>query len=287
MVRQLIFVACCLAAGFSQAAVLTIRPEYVQSFDASLAPLGALPNNGAGTPVGGYLQFGFRIELDGAAANEDFWTAAFDVNLGPGLQQSSGWLDPGIAQTNGYYPAGLALAQYDANGATAGGINSQWDYSNADFGLDPNDLRSIIVETSPPQASNRQYGEPTRPGAGFADDLGSPTLIGAILVQRIDLVPTFVGVSPIAGSPWGTYVDNAAGDGTATSQSGTSFRSESVSVGVPEPSAMLLAGMGGAMALLFGRRGFVFDPRPRRLSGSRLSVHRVGVLMAKIARRPG
>lgn len=258
MVRNLVFIACCLVTGQSQGAMLTIRPEYVQSFDSSLAPLGVLPDNGAGTPVGGYLQFAFRIELDGAAANEDFWIAAFNVGLGPGLQNFSGWLDPGLAQANGYYPAGLALAQYDSNGATAGGINSHWDYSNADFGLDPNDLKSIIVETSPAQAWNRQYGEPTRPGAGFADDLGSPTLIGAVLVQRVDLVPTFVDVTPIAGSPWGTYVDNASGDGTATSQSGDSFHSESVGVGVPEPSAMLLASLGGALVLLFGRRASVF-----------------------------
>jgi hypothetical protein len=131
MMRLAVIVACCLVANLSQAAMLTISPQYVQSFDALLAPLGTLPSDGAGTPAGGYLQFEFRISLGGAAVGEDFWIAAFDINLGPGLQNSSGWLDSGIAQANGYYPAGLALAQYDANGSAVGGITSYWDFGNS------------------------------------------------------------------------------------------------------------------------------------------------------------
>src|SRR5580698_7195996 len=123
------------------ASTIALTPIYVQSFDSSLAPLGSLANNGAATPQGGYMQFEVRMTLSDAAPDEDFWTAAFNVNLGAGLANSSGWMDPGTAQANGYYPASPSLAEYDSNGAGAGGVEMHWQNGNGDFGINSNDLQ--------------------------------------------------------------------------------------------------------------------------------------------------
>jgi len=109
----------CLLCGArpltAQAATISIAPSYVQSFDAAQNPLGNLENDGATTPLGGYLQYEFRLTLDNPAADEDFWIAVFDIRLAPGLENASGWLDPGVAQANGYYPDAPSLAMYDSN----------------------------------------------------------------------------------------------------------------------------------------------------------------------------
>ena len=110
------------------------------------------------------MQFEVRLTFTGAAADEDFWTAAFNVNLGPGLSNSSGWMDPGTAQANGYYPASPSLMQYDSNGATPGGVQLHWQNGNGDFGMNPDDLQAIIVEAASAEAANRKYGEVGRPG---------------------------------------------------------------------------------------------------------------------------
>ncbi len=251
----------------AQAASIAIVPSYVQSFDSALAPLGALPNNGAATPVGGYLQIEFRMTLAGAAADEDFWTAIFNVTPGPGLGNASGWMDPATAQGNGYYAVAPSLAQFDSNGAALGGVQSHWQFGNADFGINPNDLQSIIVEAAAVEAANRQYGESARPAAGDIDALGWPTLIGTLVVQRTALVPTDIAVSPIAGSPWGMYVGNAAGAGTPIAQPGTSFTGGTIQVGVPEPSTSLLALIAIAPLRAWQRRGRLPLQASKRRSG--------------------
>ena len=233
----------------AQAATISITPSYVQSFDAAEVSIGKLAGDGAATPVGGYLQYEFRLTLGNLASDEDFWTAIFDVQLAPGLEIASGWLDPGVAQANGYYPAAPSLAMYDSNGSTPGGVQAHWQFGNADFGLNPNDLKSIIVEASSQEAANRQYGEATRPGQGADDDLGFPTLLGTILVRRTELIASSVAVVPIEGSAWGTYTNNEFGGGFFTSQAPTSFSSSAVQLVVPEPATFSLA-LG---ALLFGQ----------------------------------
>ncbi len=190
----------CLAAGGASpagAASISIAPRYVQSYDSSLTPLGALANDGAATPVGSLLHYEFRMTVDDLEADEDFWIAIFNVEIGPGLEVVVGWMDPGTAQANGLYDPLPSLANYDSNGAGIGGIQSHWQFGNADFGLDPDDLQVIIVEASGLEAANRQYGEALRPGAGSPDGLGSPTLIGSILVRRTEMVPSLVSVMPI------------------------------------------------------------------------------------------
>lgn len=232
----------------ARAASISITPVYVQSFDSALLPLGELPNDGAATPAGGYLQFEFRMQLIDTGPGEDFWTAIFNVNLGAGLENSSGWLDPGIAQANGYYPAAPSLSQFDSNGPVMGGIQAHWQFGNDDFGLEADDLQSIIVEASESESANRQYGEAIRPAAGAPDGLGSSTLIGAVLVRRAAFVPTQISVSPIAGSAWGLYVDNAEGSGDSVVQPGNSFAASTLVIGVPEPGTWALAWM-AAVAL--------------------------------------
>jgi len=236
------------------ASTIALTPIYVQSFDSSFAPLGNLANNGAATPQGGYMQFEVRMTLSDAAPDEDFWTAAFNVNLRSGLANSSGWMDPGTAQANGYYPASPSLAQYDSNGAATGGVEMHWQNGNGDFGPNSNDLQAIIVEASSTEAANRQYGELTRPAAGFADGLGDPTLIGTVIVQRTLDVPTSISITPIAGMPWGSYVSNSTGDGTPTSHSALSFTGGTVSIPVPEPSTLILAAFGLASLAAWGWR---------------------------------
>jgi hypothetical protein len=243
------------------AATINITPVYVQSFAEGLVPLGALPNDGAATPVGGMLHYEFRLSVDELMAGEDFWTAIFDVNLGPGLEAVTTWMDPGTAQANEFYALSPSLATYDSNGAALGGVQQHWQYGNGDFGLDPDDLQSIIVEAAPSEAANRQYGELFRPGAGNPDALGSPTLIGAILVRRTELVASSVSVSPIGGSPWGTYTDNALGQGDLVAQPGTSFRGETAMLPVPEPSSVALCIAAAATLLVpLRRRRRRFNP---------------------------
>jgi hypothetical protein len=194
------------------------------------------------------------MTLDGLAADEDFWTAIFNVQLGPGLAAGSEWLDPGTAQLNGYYPALPSLSSYDSNGATPGGSQFHWQFGNDDFGIDPNDLQTIIVEVSPEEAANRQYGELIRPAAGAADGLGWPTLLGTVLVQRTSLVASSISVIPINGSAWGTYVGNGQGNGELTSQPGTTFQSSTVLLAVPEPSSVALSVLGLIAIVACSRR---------------------------------
>ncbi|HEY1600965.1 MAG TPA: hypothetical protein VGG64_15285 [Pirellulales bacterium] len=244
----------------ARASLVSLTPVYVQSFDSSLTSLGTLANNGASTPLDGYLQFEVRLTFTDAAPDEDFWTAAFNINLGPGLTNSSGWMDPGTAQANGYYPSAPSLAEYDSNGATAGGIEMHWQNGNGDFGINPNDLQAIIVEAASAEAANRQYGEAGRPGAGSQDALGDPTLIGTFIVQRTELVSSSIGITPISGSPWGSYVSNLDGQGVPTSHTASSFTGGTLSVPAPEPSSLLLAAF--AAGALVVRRGY-------RLHGAR------------------
>lgn len=233
----------------AKAATLSITPSYVQSFDAAQVALGKLASDGAATPLDGYLQYEFRLSVDGLAAGEDFWTAIFNIQLGPGLENASGWLDPGVAQANGYYAPGTSLSMYDSNGATPGGVQAHWQFGNADFGLDANDLQSIIVEASPAEAANRQYGEAIRPAAGADDGLDYPTLLGTILVRRTELTASSIAIVPIQGSAWGIYAGNESADGLATSQAPTSFSAASVELAVPEPASLSLA-VGALLAVL-------------------------------------
>jgi len=242
--RPLPFLFCLLCASSqftARGATISITPGYVQSFDAALNPIGTLASGGATTPLGGYLQYEFRLTLNDAAPGEDFWTAIFDVQLAPGLEIASGWLDPGVAQANGYYPPAPSLAMYDSNGATPGGIEAHWQFGNADFGLNSNDLKSIIVEVSPQEAANRQYGEAARPGQGAADDLGFPTLLGTIVVRRTEMISSSMAVAPIEGSAWGTYTNNELGAGDFTPQAATTFSTSTVQLAVPEPATFGLA----------------------------------------------
>jgi hypothetical protein len=247
-------VALLAASVAAQGATITITPSYVQSFDAALVPLGALPGDGAATPVGGFLQYEFRMTVDDLAPDEDFWTAILNVQLGPGLQAASEWLDPGTAQLNGYYPQSPSLATYDGNGAAIGGSQFHWQYGNDDFGPDSNDLQSIIIEAAPQEAANRQYGELVRPLEGDPDGLGWPTLLGAILVQRTDRLSSTVTVTPIDGSSWGIYTGNAQGDGAPTAQiDSQSFSGGTAMLAVPEPGTLGLALVAAAAGVLFSR----------------------------------
>ncbi len=255
--RPLFLVSLALAAqvaACARAATITIAPAYVQSFTDGFAPLGALPDGGAATPVGGMLHYEFRMTVDELMAGEDFWTAIFNINLGPGLEAVTSWMDPGTAQANELYALSPSLATYDSNGASLGGVKSHWQFGNGDFGLDPTDLKSIIVEAASDEAANRQYGELVRPALGNTDALGSPTLIGAILVRRTQLVPTSISVSPIEGSSWGIYQDNSLGLGLPVGvPGGDSFSGESAMLAVPEPSATALAAT-ALVALMCARR---------------------------------
>jgi hypothetical protein len=234
-----------LSTGLDASSIV-LTPVYVQSFDSAFAPLGQLAENGAATPQNGYLQFEVRLTLSGAAADEDFWTAAFNVNLGSGLANSSGWMDPATAQANGYYAAAPSLAAYDSNGAAAGGIQLHWQNGNGDFGSNSNDLQAIVVEASSAEAFNRQYGELIRPAIGSPDGLGDPTLIGTVIVRRTLDVPSSISITPIAGMPWGSYVSNSTGSGTPTSHSALTFSGGTALISVPEPATLTLA----ALALL-------------------------------------
>lgn len=233
--------------------VLQLDPHYVQSFDSLLTPLGTLAGNGEGTPVGGYLQVEFRMNLSDTAVGEDFWIAIFDVGVGPGLVAATQWMSPATAQAGGLYPFAPSLGFYDNNGPALGGIKPHWEYANADFGVDPNDLVGIIVEASEEESANRQYGEVTRPGFGNSDGLGHPTLIGTLLLQRTDLSPISITVSPIAGSAWGTYTDNFTGTGNFTTQLSSSFIGGSLS-SVPEPSSLLLLLTTASLLMIRGNR---------------------------------
>jgi hypothetical protein len=246
------------------AANLQFEPVYVQAYDASLNPLGT-PTS---VSVGSYVEFNFGISILDAAPGEDFWRADLSIQPQPELTAVDlfgvgKWMSPATAEAKGLYaaigypspaPALQSYAQYDSNGAAAGGIENHWQIANSDPG---NDLVAIDVEAAAAEAANRQYGEMTRPGGGYADQLGSPTLIGTVLFQAIS--PGFgVGhVSPATPFPsavswFGTYEDNESGAGTATNQPPDAYTSTSFGIRVvPEPNSVILASFSVVWLILF------------------------------------
>ena len=192
---------------------------HVDSFtDASLATsLGPDPLLPSANPTRVH-QFDVLGSLSSLGATEDFWLAAFDVLAGSGLTPVSG-------------PGGQLWEPVGGTYDSGSGIENHWQNDNDDFGSDPNDLLTILVEAASGEADNRQYGETPRPKAGDPDALGHPTKLGSVYVQydgsstSLDLNPT-----PALGSPWGTYTANGSGTGTPTGQPGSAFTGDTVSL---------------------------------------------------------
>jgi len=261
------------AAPFvSSAATIVLTATQSQVFDgATFAPLG----NPANVQAGQFVEIDVSMTLNGAAADQDFWTAIFNVNVSPKAgSQSTGftpvdlgagfWNAPGTAAQNGLYvwrtpnppPATASYATYDNNGATPGGVVNHWQNGNADVGSNVNDLQVIAVEATAAEANNRQYGETPRPKAGFGDQLGSPTLIGSVLFQAVANGTYDVTVTPIAGAPWGIYSGNTTGAGTTSAQQAAGFSgvAATVTVGVPEPASLALMSLGALAMVGYGIR---------------------------------
>ena len=231
----------------------TFEPVYSQAYNSTLSPIGTPAN----VAIGDYVQFDFRLDFRFAAAGEDFWRAVFNIQPRPELTPVDlfgvgKWMTPATAESKGLYsatgfssppPALQSFAQYDSNGPAAGGIESHWQISNSDPG---NDLLAITVQAASTEAANRQYGELARPTAGYADQLGSPSLLGTVLFQATALGFGVGHISPATPFPstiswFGTYENNQSSTGVPTDQPPNSYTSTTFGVKVvPEPTSLAL-----------------------------------------------
>jgi len=274
--RKLLGYAACaaflvaVAPALASAANISITPVYAQAYtpDAVNGP------HAIGTPgtvqPGTIIQFDVRMTVSNLAAGENFWAAGFNVNLPSTLSKADPfgagqmWLDPGLAEQLGLasytYPAdgsspapAHSYAQYRGNTANTIGSN-HWQGSNGDAGI-AGDLRGILVETAAAEANNRRYGEATRPGAGRADQLGSPTLLGTFFA--IANATGTLTIGPSLDPTWGTFVNNSTGTGTVNPLLSQAFTGGSVVVTVvPEPATIVMMGLAGF--------GFVVAARHRK-----------------------
>jgi hypothetical protein len=245
IIRLQCLIVIALAPAVATAGMIFVNPLYTRAYDSNFTPLAA------GTPIqpGMILQIDVRMSVTGLAAAEDFLGMSLNVALSSGLQAvdngSGKWMLPAVAEGNGLYtayPSPLPAMQnyglYDGNGAAIGGVKNHWQ-TNADLGANQNDLQGISIEASASEAANRQYGEAVRPAAGYADQLGSPTLVGTFLVRYNGPGLQSITLSSIGGSDWLTYINNAAGNGTSFTQPAGSYFGGQLTV--PEPDSLVLA----------------------------------------------
>lgn len=162
-------------------------------------------------------QFDVVGSLSSLGSDEDFWLATFDVLAGSGLTPVAG-------------PGGQLWEPASGSYASGSGTKNHWQNDNDDFGSNPNDLLTIMVEAASGEANNRQYGELPRPKAGGADTLGHPTRLGSVFVQY-NGNSTTLGLNPATtGSPWGTYTGNGNGTGAFTGHPHSAFKGDTVSL---------------------------------------------------------
>jgi PEP-CTERM motif len=248
----------------SFAASLSMSLVHSRTFDASMNPLAS------GSPIqaGDIMLIDVRMQLLGAAVNEDFGNTSFSIGLSSGLSAvdlgGGKWMSPAAAESSGVYtdypasaPSLQSYGQFDSNGSLPSGIQSHW-LTNTDGGKDSNDLQAIIVAMFPSEAANRQYGEAVRPGAGYADQLGSPTLLGRFLVQYDGSGTQQITLAPPLpfGQWWSTIPNNANGTGQLVAQPSDNYFGATLSLPitpVPEP-ATLGMGIVGIALLVASRR---------------------------------
>ncbi len=185
---------------------------------------------GGGSPVNGTNLIDVRISYEPTEAmNQYFGGVAFGLEFEGGVSAASGW----IASGGVFQDAG-------------GGFGVHWDKNTDRSG----NLSDILVLAEDVESRDRQYGVEGRPTndsnpafPGGSGDFGWPTLVGQIEVNW-NGSPGSLRVVPGSDTTWTTFVDN--GDDTFTALSETSvLEGNQLDFGaVPEPSTMLLAGLG-------------------------------------------
>jgi hypothetical protein len=238
--KSIAFLLVALSATAVQAALIHIKPSLVTVFDSQLNDVTSivLDHNANGKARLRPSAELYTLRIDFSLTIRDlqpdqlgFGNAAFNVILGGALNQAAA--APG-------WNASTEIVDHD--GLTPGGLRDKWA-DNGDYGI-AGDLRGIVVGTDPPDFG--PVGVDLRRVLGKYGD----EYFGNVLFDLSGTHGTMGSLS-VEGDGGSVYnANNKLVDAGVTVTGG----SIDFFVGVPEPSSVLLLGLGGLVLMALGRR---------------------------------
>lgn len=227
-----------VGAVSAQAASIQLDLQYAgttsnfSDFSDSLKPAPELSD--AVDPLLDYHKFEVYMTVSDTLPEENFWTALFNIDLGPGMVPGD---FGGFSQWTPNNP------DYDPNSPAVPPPAAPIYSDSTDSGASDHDLQRMFIQVASATLAASQPGEP-----GQDAQLGPvPLLLGDFYVQWDQSIAaaTSVSISPEGQLPWGLYID-----GTETAQGSDSFSGNRLDFVFPEPASITLAGL--AMIGLLG-----------------------------------